>query len=165
MSWGRLEGLKGPVCAHCWAEQDRVWGGKVYILSQHLEMCIPAWLRKWFFRFLPFRSWANILISLRPLGLAFLSLRMTLALCRTHYLRASLPSPWQTFIYRSSQPATAEVHATSQDGVCLSEQGWDLSLVAFTEDPTDGHAPGHHIPPSSPHFTPIFFFLRQSLAM
>lgn len=156
MSWGRLEELKGPVCAHCWVEQDRVWGGKVYTLSQHLEMCIAAWLRKWFFRFLPFRSGANILISVRPLGLAFLSLRMTLALCRTHYLRASLPSPWQTCVYWSSQQ-TAEVHATSQDGVCLSEKGWDISPVAFTADTTDGHTPGHHIPPSSPHLTPIFF--------
>lgn len=68
---------------------------------------------------------------MRPLGRVFLSLRMTLALCRAHYLWASLPSPLQTCIYRSSQPVTAEVHTTSQDGICLSEKAWDITPVAF----------------------------------
>lgn len=165
MSWGRLEGLKGPVCAHCWAEQDRVWGGKVYILSQHLEMCIPAWLRKWFFRFLPFRSWANILISLRPLGLAFLSLRMTLALCRTHYLRASLPSPWQTFIYLNSQPLDRRgaCHIT---GRCLPFGAGLGSITCRVHS-----RPHRWTRTRTPHSSLLtslhsyFFFLRQSLAM
>lgn len=99
---------------------------------------------------------------MRPLGRVFLSLRMILALCRAHYLRPSLPSQLQTCIYHSTQPATTEVHTTSQDGVCLSEKAWDISPVAFTADTADGHTPGHHIPPSSPHLAPIFLLKAGS---